>query len=230
MTIPATHSDHRQARQRRPSPLWWFVSLSLLLHLALLMDRQPTFSPVAPQQALGMTVHLVERRQPTLVAQRQPAQQQQSPRPEAKPRQTKASKAQPIRSKPAPKPRTISPDKQIAPTGVESMALANEPVAESKTIDDAALQSSLKVTLTQEITRHFTYPLLARKRGWQGEVLLAFRLEADGRIVDARVARSSGYGVLDRAALDALAKVQRIKPETEHGFAMQIPIIYRLES
>lgn len=91
------------------------------------------------------------------------------------------------------------------------------------------MQSSLKVTLHQELARHFNYPLLARRRGWQGEVLLAFRLEADGRIIDARIARSSGYSVLDHAALTALGKVKRIETGASHGFAMQLPVIYQLE-
>lgn len=100
---------------------------------------------------------------------------------------------------------------------------------EAEAIDTAARESSLRHSVQLELARHFHYPLLARKRGWQGEVLLAFRLEADGRISEARVARSSGYGVLDNAALTALGKIKRIKGGTVHGFAMQIPVIYHLE-
>ncbi len=81
--------------------------------------------------------------------------------------------------------------------------------------------------MRQELARHFNYPLLARRRGWEGEVLLAFRLEADGRITGAHVARSSGYGVLDRAALTALGKVKRIFFRSTgglcHGAACYLP-------
>ena len=94
---------------------------------------------------------------------------------------------------------------------------------------DATLQSNLKVTLQQEFARHFSYPSLARRRGWQGEVLLAFRLETDGRIMDAHIARSSGYTVLDRAALAALGKIKRIETKTPRSVAMQLPVIYRLQ-
>lgn len=80
-----------------------------------------------------------------------------------------------------------------------------------------------------ELARHFSYPLLARRRGWQGEVLLAFQLAADGRIHDARIARSSGHGVLDRAALKALERVAPLKHNSPAGITLKIPVIYRLE-
>jgi protein TonB len=85
------------------------------------------------------------------------------------------------------------------------------------------------LTLQQALARHFRYPLLARKRGWQGEVLLAFRLESDGRILDARIARSSGYRLLDRAALDALGRIKGIDNGAQQGLTLQLPVIYRLE-
>ncbi|MCW8828622.1 MAG: energy transducer TonB [Gammaproteobacteria bacterium] len=91
------------------------------------------------------------------------------------------------------------------------------------------VRQRLEVEIQQALVHHFSYPLLARKRGWQGEVVLAFRLESDGRILDARIASSSGHGVLDRAALKSLTKVERLEHETAHSFTLQIPVIYRLE-
>lgn len=99
----------------------------------------------------------------------------------------------------------------------------------AKGTNDAELQENLRVTLQQALTDHFRYPLLARRRGWQGEVLLSFRLETDGRILDAQIARSSGYGVLDQAALAALGKVKQLAPGIAHSLTMQLPVIYRLE-
>lgn len=48
------------------------------------------------------------------------------------------------------------------------------------------------------------YPALARRRGWQGATLVAVEVSADGSVVAVEVATSSGYGVLDRAALRAV--------------------------
>ncbi len=135
--------------------------------------------------------------------------------------------AEPVNSRAKTAPTVTPVEKQTPPE--ESGATAALPTALTTTIGEKELQSSLRITLQQEIARYFSYPLLARRRGWQGEVLLAFRLEADGRIVDARIARSSGYGILDRAALTALGKVKRVHSGTSRGFAMQLPVIYRLE-
>ena len=45
------------------------------------------------------------------------------------------------------------------------------------------------------------YPLMARRRGYQGRVLLEVLVRKDGRAGFIRLARSSGYEVLDRAAI-----------------------------
>ena len=45
------------------------------------------------------------------------------------------------------------------------------------------------------------YPLLARKRGYQGTVLLEVLVSKDGKAASIKLARSSGYNILDRAAI-----------------------------
>jgi len=50
------------------------------------------------------------------------------------------------------------------------------------------------------------YPVLARERNWSGAVIVALRLDAEGRVEDATVERSSGYAILDREALLAARK------------------------
>ena len=50
------------------------------------------------------------------------------------------------------------------------------------------------------------YPALARSRGWQGEVELWVHVAADGRVLEARVNDSSGFELLDRAAVDTVGR------------------------
>jgi protein TonB len=45
------------------------------------------------------------------------------------------------------------------------------------------------------------YPLLARKRGYQGTVLLEVLVSKDGKAASIQLSRSSGYNILDRAAI-----------------------------
>ena len=48
------------------------------------------------------------------------------------------------------------------------------------------------------------YPTSARRRGYQGTVLIEVLVGDTGRVIDLRLAQSSGHGVLDNAALEAV--------------------------
>jgi protein TonB len=75
------------------------------------------------------------------------------------------------------------------------------------------------------------YPGAARQRGYEGDVLIAAEVRADGRIGSVRIKRSSGYAALDNAALEAV-KVWRFEPARRMGAALgawvEIPIRFRL--
>lgn len=233
MDITATHATTPRAT---PS-LGWFVSLSILLHMGLLWGllspQRLTLGGEGEETVTSLAVQL-------------------QPRSEPKKTQAKARQMQPHRAIPPspladggePRPKriakqAITTQAVLAPTvetsvTYETAEQRNTQVEEanvaSATInDEAALQEQLRITLQQTLANHFSYPLLARRRGWQGEVVLSFRLEADGRILDARIARSSGYGVLDHAALSALGKVKRLQQRLSRSLTMQLPVIYRLE-
>jgi protein TonB len=58
--------------------------------------------------------------------------------------------------------------------------------------------------IRSRIGRALLYPPLARRRGWQGRVIVGFTLGRDGGVRDIRVVRSSGFDVLDQSALSAV--------------------------
>lgn len=60
------------------------------------------------------------------------------------------------------------------------------------------------------------YPERARTRGWEGRVLLSVDVTADGRTTSVTIARSSGHGILDRAARKAV-KRWRFTPAMKAG-------------
>jgi protein TonB len=60
------------------------------------------------------------------------------------------------------------------------------------------------------------YPDSARRQGWEGRVMVRATVGADGRVQSVALHRSSGHGVLDRAALDAVRR-WRFRPRTENG-------------
>jgi protein TonB len=83
------------------------------------------------------------------------------------------------------------------------------------------------------IASQFYYPTLARRRGQQGNVQLAMRIEADGYLSNMRVIRSSGYGLLDNAAITTLQRVNHVPEAVSwldgNYLDMILPIEYRLE-
>jgi len=114
--------------------------------------------------------------------------------------------------------RTDQP--QSAATG------AGETASAAPTTTQAAAQ--VRARVLSDLARHFYYPPLARSRGWQGRVLLAFRVERDGLLHDPRVLRTSGFGILDEAALNSLRQVERIAGADSAPLDLQIPVVYRL--
>jgi protein TonB len=54
------------------------------------------------------------------------------------------------------------------------------------------------------------YPPEAVARGLEGEAILMLRFDADGALIDAQIARSSGHAILDDAALRAVRAAPRL--------------------
>jgi protein TonB len=61
--------------------------------------------------------------------------------------------------------------------------------------------SSYRAQLAAHLRRYRSYPDAARDRSLAGTVRVAFTVNASGHVTGARLTRSSGYAVLDRAAL-----------------------------
>ncbi|MCX8132983.1 MAG: energy transducer TonB, partial [Roseococcus sp.] len=76
------------------------------------------------------------------------------------------------------------------------------------------------------------YPEMARARGEQGVVVLELAIGTDGRVITARVARSSGFPMLDEAARRA-AQEWRFRPARIEGqptlATVQAAVQFRLQ-
>jgi protein TonB len=77
------------------------------------------------------------------------------------------------------------------------------------------------------------YPRAARHRGQEGLVVVSVRVSPEGRVIDASVAGSSGYPLLDEAALDALRRwtfVPGVRGGRAAAWTVEIPVRFRLAS
>ncbi len=78
------------------------------------------------------------------------------------------------------------------------------------------------------IMMELRYPPIARKNGWSGGVKISFLVCEDGDVRDVRVIDSSGFGVLDRNAIDTVKHVAPF-PVALTKTEVIMPITYRLE-
>lgn len=73
------------------------------------------------------------------------------------------------------------------------------------------------------------YPAASRRAGDQGTVLLELVVAPDGRPTEVNVLRSSGFPLLDKAAVDAVYKWRFSTKES--GLArLQLPVTFKLEN
>ena len=99
--------------------------------------------------------------------------------------------------------------------------------------DKMAMQSKAHVisALNNELRQYFIYPRLAQKRNWQGKVLVSVQIRANGDIKNIQISQSSGYSVLDNAAIDSMRKIKKLSGISSwlaNDVFLNIPVIYQL--
>lgn len=103
------------------------------------------------------------------------------------------------REEPEPPPRAFkgerSPPRARPPSAVEKVAPTSEaPPAEESTVRPTPLAHN----------RPPAYPVLARRLGYEGRVIVRVRVSPEGAAEEVALGESSGYASLDRAALEAV--------------------------
>ncbi len=77
-----------------------------------------------------------------------------------------------------------------------------------------------------------SYPHVAKRMGYQGRVVVRLLVSASGRVEQVKIVRSSGYRVLDKAAVKAL-KRWRFAPARKGGrvvpWWVEVPVVFNLE-
>ena len=108
-----------------------------------------------------------------------------------------------------------------------------KPQVESVEQDADLKQKGVETSAEQLRAFQPRYPRLSRRRGEEGHVTITLTVLADGSADNITVSRSSGYPLLDKAALGAVRK-SRYKPATKKGRPVESTIeqefIFRLEN
>ena len=151
------------------------------------------------------------------------AEAQPSPEPE-QPRQLAEVPPPAPERRPPPRATTAQPTPQpvrlnAALQGMESFTLEGR-VAPPEALDAAR-------------NRRPNYPESSRRRGQEGTVMLELRVDANGRVTEARVVESSGFNALDAAAVETLRE-WRFRPAQRGGMpvagSLTTAVHFRLEN
>ncbi len=189
--------------------------------------RDPKLVPEPQQDQLSEPpppAPVVEK--PTQLSAPEPIKEPPTPEPEPEPEQ----KEEPLESEPA--PRQESETKPEPKPVQETPAEPTAPAAESVQQDADLKQKGVETAPQRLQSFQPRYPRLSRRRGEEGTVKVALTVTTTGKAVDIRISKSSGYRLLDNAALGAVRK-SRFKPATQNGQPIDSPLeqsfIFRLE-
>lgn len=216
---------------------------SVLLHLlAALLLMAGGEHPVPPGR---LVVEVVLRPPParSVPARAEPSPAPRPPAPSPRQRQSDTP----------PAPRAPVPSPTAATTATEPRALPAEPATSSASeafpppeplpspalapppasaAEFDQLRATYLATVRGAVEARKTYPPLARRSRQQGTVLVRFRLDCDGRLLELALAASSGRPLLDRAALQAVEAVGRFPAfpvQLGRGeLSFEVPIAFRL--
>jgi protein TonB len=119
------------------------------------------------------------------------------------------------------------PDPQAVANKFEVVTTKESPVND---IDD---QATVRASVPRyDLNPPPHYPRMARRRNYQGTVVLDVRVTLDGRVARVRIAKSSGYSVLDKSAVKSV-KGWHFTPAMQGGkpFEMwvRVPVRYELQ-
>ncbi|HEY3325635.1 MAG TPA: TonB family protein [Novimethylophilus sp.] len=109
-----------------------------------------------------------------------------------------------------PEPVTMVPTAPPSPTSVTPVAAPSASSAPREPVRIAPVIDAKQACEEPE------YPSASRRNEEQGTVVLRFLIDVDGRVIDSKIATSSGFSRLDRAARDTLSHCV-FKPGTLDG-------------
>jgi periplasmic protein TonB len=125
---------------------------------------------------------------------------------------------------------TVQPPPAVAaPTPVHPVA----PKAQPESVRELALVQKYKDSISTLIRNHENYPLVAKRRGWEGTTVVGLTLALDGTVKSISVIESSGRDILDEAALTMVRQAAPLPraPEELRGQErmVRVPIVFKLQ-
>ncbi|MBV8924425.1 MAG: energy transducer TonB [Bradyrhizobium sp.] len=129
------------------------------------------------------------------------------------------------------------PENAVEPSPLPAQPLPQRPAAAPTSSSDMPRLSidreaaTFQQALLSHIARYRHYPERARRDRARGTVRLVFSMLRDGTVTDVRIASSSGFDVLDAAAVETIrnaAPMPRIPAELPEHLNIHVPVAFDL--
>jgi len=223
---------------RQGTHIAWFIALSAAIHAAVLLTGNRPDTRIGPA---GRMVHVSMSYRTDVAGP--PAQavnpvgRERTSRDQPhvttnRPSPVRSARKESSRRHDNPSHETTATQPVTTPQAENTPAKGqSSPAAAGMETARQTAEEKLHNSILRLVSSRFNYPLLARRKGWQGVVKLQVHIESNGRISRLHVEQTSGYPVLDRAALQSLQLAS--VPDAEQWMQGQaidiiIPVEYRL--
>lgn len=116
--------------------------------------------------------------------------------------------------------------------GKSRPTLPGQQPAPEPDVDGQSNYTWLAEDLSARIVQFLWYPEVARVNRWEGRVVVHLLLRENGEFVTARIAKSSGYKLLDANAIDVVRRTCSLKLRQRLDkpvVLVSIPVIYKLK-
>lgn len=210
----------------------WFLGLSVAVHAAALLAlAQPENSIGASGRTLLLSVSDRSGEsvsQPPAATENEMEVVADAPALQPQATQPVITDTAPAKQRPADQPvAQAQPETAVENRSDKSQSMQ----ASSTTISREQQKQHLRASVMAFITRQLNYPAIARHKGWQGVVKLQLLIESDGHISDLHIEQTSGYALLDKAALSSL-QLAHVPDAAQwldgKAVSIVVPVEYRL--
>lgn len=205
---------------------------SIAAHGALLAliggDLLHTPSVVRAADVIHLTLHTGTRVPAPVIEPEPPVVKTEPPSPEPKPEPRPRARPQPVTERNT-RPGPVTTEPSPRPASSVPSEPAPEPALAVMPAPAAASRSVLRIVPIHNPEPR--YPVLARRMGLEGQVVLRVRVTADGQLRSVEVMSGSGHDLLDQAALDAVREWRfqvRGLSDGAQPEALEVPIRFAL--
>lgn len=164
--------------------------------------------------------------------QKPPPKVVEKPKPEPKPEPEPVTEPPPPEPEPEPAQEVAEPAPPVEPPPM----ITTSPKITEKAYRDpgliAQIEQQYKYELSRLIDAHKKYPKRAQRRNQQGKATVRFVLMRNGEVKQVELLDSSGYPVLDKAAMRAIEAVSGKLPLPDeinrNSWRLEVPLTFEL--